>query len=378
MTKQSDRDWRQQVLNSAGAATTLTPAPTAIVTAPTPLPTAFPGPPSIDPIELLPLPAAHKLRMLRQRSADMHALCVPFEDIREATNTKLEAERQLKRLIYHPQFGGFGLPQSDARAVSAEKQVSKASDDLRRLQERSEMRSAAWQSASQALACCEAWLRDGQPHDTMLEAIEVEPPRLNKGESIPAAIERLRRRGRELRADQHRVRSAPYPSAYAKQRMREQIEALAMRGAPSVSALVELDGKIEFQTHQVRSTVYDASGAVAFAEVPDAIALTCWLHKSGLIAALDREIASETDDKSALTIEAREQVEAESVGDLIATERDICSLIWRGQAERLPVEFPADISPLALLGLRLITAPRGETRGSSAAHGGFNLIGGAR
>jgi hypothetical protein len=52
--------------------------------------------------------------------------------------------------------------------------------------------------------------------------------KLAKGESILDGIQRLRRRGRELKADLSRIQSAPYPSSYAKQKMRTQIEALAM------------------------------------------------------------------------------------------------------------------------------------------------------
>jgi hypothetical protein len=61
--------------------------------------------------------------------------------------------------------------------------------------------------------------------------------------------------------------------------------------------------------------------------VPDAVALVAWLHKDALIAALDREIASGGDDKSALSHEARQQREAETMGDLLAIERDEAALV---------------------------------------------------
>ena len=67
--------------------------------------------------------------------------------------------------------------------------------------------------------------------------------------------------------------------------MRAQIEALAMQGAPSVSSLIEHDGKIEFQTRSIRSEVrVRTQRALAFAEVPDTVALVAWLHKDALIA----------------------------------------------------------------------------------------------
>jgi hypothetical protein len=40
------------------------------------------------------------------------------------------------------------------------------------------------------------------------------------------------------------------------------------------------------------------------------------------------------------------------MGDLLAVERDEAALVWQAQAQNLPVEHRADISPLALLGLR--------------------------
>jgi hypothetical protein len=119
MTKQSDRDWRQQVLNSAEAATTLPQAPTVVVTAPRSLSAAFPNPPSIDPTDLLPPAAAERLRRLRQRRIDAHRLVPEFSQISEASAARVDAANALKRLTNHPQDGGFNLPESDARVIAA-------------------------------------------------------------------------------------------------------------------------------------------------------------------------------------------------------------------------------------------------------------------
>ena len=105
------------------------------------------------------------------------------------------------------------------------------------------------------------------------------------------------------------------------------------------------------------------------------IFLLVWLHKDALIAALEREISAQADNASALTGADREVRIAEAEADLLATQRDICALIWRGQADGLPLEFPADISPLALLAVRLVTTPRAglpETTPGNA----FDIIGG--
>jgi hypothetical protein len=43
-------------------------------------------------------------------------------------------------------------------------------------------------------AAVEAWIKGGRPEATVLEAVEVKPPKLNKGESVIDAIDRHRRR----------------------------------------------------------------------------------------------------------------------------------------------------------------------------------------
>ena len=94
--------------------------------------------------------------------------------------------------------------------------------------------------------------------------------------------------------------------------------------------------------------------------MPDTVALVAWLHKDALIAALDREIASEADDKAALSHEAREKAVAETQADLLAVERDESWFVWQAQSQGLPVEHRPDIAPLALLNVRLVTTPRAD------------------
>jgi hypothetical protein len=231
------------------------------------------------------------------------------------------------------------------------------------------MRALAWRAASAALSACETWLRDGRPHGTVLEDCDGPEPKLLKGENgLLDAIENRRRRVRELRADLHRIASAPFPSSHAKARAREQIEALAMLGAPSVSRLVELDGPVEFQTQRVQSEVHGERRSLAFTEVPDTVALVAWLHRDALVKRLDAEIDSEADDKAALSHEARQKAEAEVMGDLLAIERDECALVWQAQSENLPAEHRPDVSVAALLSIALVTTPRGETPGTTPGY----------
>ena len=127
------------------------------------------------------------------------------------------------------------------------------------------------------------------------------------------------------------------------------------------------------------STVYNAQpGAVAYHQGIDVVGLIAFLHKPTLIAALDALIADESDDAAALSHEAREKAEAEVMGDLLAVERDESELCWRAQREGLPVEHRSDISPLALLGMKLTTAPASNGQGTSWQQHAYDIVGALR
>ena len=356
-------NWQQHVLNNVlprmeANRAAFEPAPAN----PQPFSAGLSFQPPFDLIELLPPAAADKLRALRQRASDAHTLIPPFEDVRQASMARVDAANALKRLTDHPQDFGSGLKPSDPRVIAAQRTLDKATADFERIQQRSETKTAAWHAASGGLANAEAWLPDGRPHGVTLQDHETEPPKLAKGENgLLDAIEARRRRCRELCADQHRIRCAPYPSSHCKARAKEQIEALAMQGAPTVSALIEHDGDLIWPQACLRSEVRGGEHpALAFAEVPDTIALFAWLHRDLLIKRLDAEIDTESDDASALTHEARQQAEAEVMGDLLDIERQEAALTWQAQAQGLPCEHRSDINPLALLAVRLVTAPRAD------------------
>jgi hypothetical protein len=83
-------------------------------------------------------------------------------------------------------------------------------------------------------------------------------------------VARLERRCRELRSDAHRVGSAPFPSSYSKERMREIVQTWAQQGAPNVSALIEHEhGEIAWPMRTLQSRVFNAEGPRpnAFAEI---------------------------------------------------------------------------------------------------------------
>ena len=273
------------------------------------------------------------------------------------------------------------MPQTDARVIAAIKALEKTTAEAARISELREVRSAAWSAASLTLSNVETWLRIGRPHGTTLEQFDGPQQTLNKGEDVVSAIERHRRRNRELQADLHRIRSAPYPASFAKRRLREQVEQLAQRGAPVVSGVIEHGDKLQFRWELLRVQMHNipkAPAAIGYAEVIDPIALVAWLLKDAVIKRLDAAIDAESDDDAALSHEAREKAEAEALSDILANDRSESFFLALAQSQGMQIEHRSDISPLALLGLRLITAPRAVPSPMSSPEHAINFVGGWR
>ena len=381
-----DQSWREHVLNSLPrmeARPGLTPAPLETNFA---AQTPFDGTPQInvhdfDPVDILPAAAQEKVFLLRRRNDETHRLIPDFSQLQDLNIESEKGRQKLKRLTDPAASGGFGLGDADNRVITATKAVAKATAEARRVAELREIRSAQWQAASRTLRNVEDFLRH-LPGGTRLEAVEVEPPKLLKSENITDAIERIGRRGRQLSADLHSVRSAPFPSAHAKQRMREMIGILAGRCEPNVAGLVERgDVKIEqlFPKALARADVHNAgpkaAGCAAYFELVDPVGLIAWLFGDALIAALDREIDSEADDKAALDGPERARREAAILSDHLANDRDLAALVWMGQAQGLAVEHADNCSALAILQCRLITIPHAVPSFGSSPEHAFALVG---
>ncbi|MBA4033543.1 MAG: hypothetical protein C0480_02910 [Bradyrhizobium sp.] len=322
--------------------------------------------PQYDLLGLLGTHAAHRLRQLRQLVSDKHAVLPLGADIRDAADTKLAAERQLQRLLASRSQHGFNLDPTDQRVGLAEETLAKATDDLRRIRELDEVRSASWRDASATLVNVEQYLRLGRPGNTTLRDLDPRPePKLSNGEKgLIDAIENRRRNVREAKATLHRIASACFPSSYCKMRMREMVEQIAMLGQPDIGNLLEHDRNIVFPTQRVQSSVVGLDDpALAFTEIEHATPFAIWLGKETVIKRLDALIDSECDDKNALSHEQRERAEAEVQADVLAQERIEAALVWRGLHEGLAVSHRTDCTPVAILECEVVTAPRAGSNG---------------
>ena len=329
--------------------------------------------PHFDVIELLPENRKEFLRLMRDRRSEKYAANIPFETIRAGSERVTAAASEVKRLT----DSRLHVKPDDRQVIAAQRALAEAKDDLERTKARSEKLAAAAHAVGASLTNVESWLRHGRPPGTVLEAVEVEPPKLLKGESLLDGAARFERRSRELRADIHRVRSAPYPSGHVKRKIREQVAQLEPRG-PDVTLMIEGDGDLIWPSTHVRAEVFSEQRALAFHDAIDVVGLLAFfLTPEIVIKRLDALVDAEADDASAMSHEQRQRAEAELLSDLLLTERDICSLIRRGQAEGLPMEFPADIDPRALLSVRCVVVPRAAPRPTTVGYS-FDIIGAGR
>jgi hypothetical protein len=121
-----------------------------------------------------------------------------------------------------------------------------------------------------------------------------------------------------------------------------------------VSDVIEHDRLLIWAMQRLQGAIINAQvPSFAATDVVDVLGLFAFVQKAALLKALDALVDDEQDDAAALSHEARQQQEAEVMGDLLAVERDESWFVWRAMDERLPVDHRADCSPLAILGCTL-------------------------
>jgi hypothetical protein len=318
--------------------------------------------------------AADRLRALRQHASDCRQMLPDSEELRALYAEKGDHERRKAELLTPAGLGGKGLPEDNRSVLAVLKQLTKVSAEIKRQTDLSEIRSGRWRNAGQLARRVEEWLRDGVPSGCVIReypAVAVSDV-LKKGESIADAVERLKHRRRELKADLHRINSTPFPSADAKAKMRAQIDALAAAGEPYVGSVIEHFGDVGFPTRQMSALVHNSTpGAIAITDEPDAIGLMMWLFRDEIVARLERAIDANADDANALS-EQQRQVHAAEIGDsMLMIERQLAALVFHAQGRGENVEHDVDADVRALLGIELIAEARALPSGSSPEHTGW-------
>jgi len=329
-----------------------------------------------DPTVVLPEAAAAKFVQLRQRASDLHAATPRFEAVQEVAHEKLRHEKRIADLIRPKSEGGFGLGELAPQVVIERRELERAQKELTRLTTLKEARGARWTVAKQLEGRIIDWaLRGGVPGGCSLEVVEDAPVSelLKKGERIADAVERHRHRLRELAADRHRLKSAPWPSSVAKEKAKAEIERLAEAGAPDVDRAIEYGLPISFPMVSLSSLVRGTEPALAFTETVDVFGVLCWLFKDQMLAKCNAALDEIADDKAALSQQQREEMEAEISASVLAIERAEVACIFAAEANGEVIDFRSETSPQSLLGLRLANQPRVNGSGTSAGHA-FDII----
>ncbi|MCE3256567.1 MAG: hypothetical protein K0Q64_650 [Nitrobacter vulgaris] len=331
-----------------------------------------------DPAFVLPEAARSRWDQLRQRREDAKLLSMPlFDQVAELRIEKQKHEGRLRQLVTLKTSGGCGLrastdkqPPDDIQVLEVERKIASVSEDMRRKQVLAADRNARTGNVGRLVDRIEEWLRGGRLRGCKVAAVDIDCASLMKrNESEAHALERLRRRLRELGADRHCCESTPWPSSETKVLVRRQIEALAARGEPDLSALVEAGQPIRWPQSPLRlSLVGLAIGAAGETQltgaaqdtVDDPLALLCWLAKDDLLKRVEKLIVESSDDKAALGEQARAEQLAQIASDYLQIEREECQLIWKLQSDGHAVEHRSDVDVRAVLGVELVVDDRPE------------------
>lgn len=333
-----------------------------------------------DPAAILPERARSRRQSLHQMLDDAKALSAPlFDAINELRREKQQHETYWRQLTTSRGSGGPGLKPStdkersdDVQVLECERKIATISEEMRRKQVLLEDRAARTNNIGRLVGRVEQWLSGGIPGgNRVVDHGEIAISSiLKRNESEAQALERLRRRLRELDADKHRVESAPRPSSESIAKARADIEARAQRGEPDVSALIEGGGPIRWPQVQQRldlvGLAIDEEGeaqltGVAQGEVIDETALNFWKDTEGWLAKIEKLIREQSDDTAALSETARAEKLAEIDGDRLDVERQEAALIWQMQEAGQAVEFrqDADIRAVLVVSLEVDDRPQG-------------------
>ncbi len=325
---------------------------------------------------VLPPEAKRRFNVLRDAVSDDAAIGSGFSaQTLDKMDDKTRAQKRRGEIKANPDY--IGITDDHEAIREQDRLIAEAAATLARLNARAEKHQAVAAPRAALLRDVEAWIRRVAPDHDLVDFELVEPPKLGKSETPATAIDRVRRRLRELDADAHRINSAPFPSSYAKQVAAAHINQLAEAAAPYVGHLVELGGPlivagkqeeemIVWPTKQTSAEVSTAAGGgVAIGQTVDVVGLLAFLFRDQMLAAVSKLVDEESDDKAALTHEQRREQLAVIKTDREAVEQEESFWLWQAYDAGVIVEPRADMTPAAFL---MVGAVRAGNRPTGFDH----------
>ncbi len=309
----------------------------------------------------IPKPVKITLRRLRRARDDAWLVWRAIADERQAAwDVKRSVEARLKTLTggrpdsaWYAQYSNFErLEDDDPLVVAQLEALADAKANIERLDPIVEVRSHQYHQLGRLQSSVEGYLTEGlRGVGDAIKLHKGPDPSPHKGESLVDAVERCRRRLRELDADRHRIASAPWHSAAAKLRARAEIEKLAERGRPSVLPVIESqDGAISWAGRAFTDFVVGSRLLTATGD-PSALPLLFWLHRDTLIERIEAEIDALADDANALTAEQRAEQIKEIDRDQLAVQHEEEHWIGKAVDDGANLLRRPDADPRAVLGL---------------------------
>lgn len=307
-------------------------------------------------IGFLPKAAQAKFEGFELRAEELYQVAqVAQERVRDEVHGIRDLQAALTHFAPSPNLvrnADGSMTRVDAPEVVRTKRLIEAARERRAIFEaRAAEKGAQHQEQVRLNTTIREWLTGAQ-HLLIAPMPDVEV-KTRKGENVADAVERVRRRVRELKADLVRAERAPIFAAEAKERARAYVEDIARLAKPDVFGLVEGRGDIRWPMLASASTNALMSPSGFILEVPgrihDGLALTALLHRDALLAVLDREIDAVADDANALTDADRARLTAQAVRDILATEREEEGLIALAETEGREITRRGDVDPRAVL-----------------------------
>jgi hypothetical protein len=323
-----------------------------------------------DPAQYLPAGApADRYRALVLKVDDAHKLLPSFDERHQAGLARLAVEARLRELTEHPSNGGHGLSDSAPQIISIRRELADKAAEQKRTTDLYEDRSKIWQSCGLLLSNVRNWLRDGRPPATTMESITVQAPRLQKAETIMAAISRLRLQADALRSAIAKIENSPLPSSYARAQLKQQFEAIAKRGEIGVEHLLHREaGEICLPETLLSMRVHSDTPSAATCSVPDVVAMLFYACPE-LLTALDKKLvaAAAATEGTALAPEEKQRQIAQLSEALFGVELDLATLMFDAWRDGQNVEIDPGIQPAALLAVRNVM-PRAVLSETSGTH----------
>ncbi|UGY15569.1 hypothetical protein HAP48_0044845 [Bradyrhizobium septentrionale] len=297
----------------------------------------------------LPHAALLRYEELQQLKREAHAsYMLVMEELFE-----LRQERTLLKQTIIQRKSVHGIEDGHPALATEANRMAAIDRRLPSLQKRHDNLQPVWAEIAGLTGAIDDWLRAAPAGLTVYNG---PAPTLKAKETLPQAVERCRRRARELDADLQKYRAAPITSAKAKELIRAEIDRIAAAGEPDLTNLVDYGEGIHWPVQAIAGVGYKLSGkgSVGPHTAFDGLAVDIWRNRDAYIARLEQLFNEKyADDSSALDDADRARLISEAERDLLAAAYDEESFIRTSEEAGLAIQRRRDAPPAAVLGVEV-------------------------